>query len=158
MNTEFSAEINDLNKQKKVVLHKGSNDQLNLTFPANDDFSPLIVERLQVDSETDFVILNREELDNDTYEYLGAFKFINGSVIYVPEKMKEIQKNKFRIARKPILEKLDIEYMRALENNNVVKQQEIASMKQQLRDITDIPLPEDLVSIKNTWPSILVTE
>ena len=158
MNTEFSAEINDLNKQKKVVLHKGSNDQLNLTFPANDDFIPLIVERLQVDSETDFVILNREELDNDTYEYLGAFKFINGSVIYVPEKMKEIQKNKFRIARKPILEKLDIEYMRALENNNVVKQQEIASMKQQLRDITDIPLPEDLVSIKNTWPSILVTD
>ena len=56
MNTEFSAEINDLNKQKKVVLHKGSNDQLNLTFPANDDFIPLIVERLQVDSETDSLV------------------------------------------------------------------------------------------------------
>jgi hypothetical protein len=40
----------------------------------------------------------------------------------------------------------------------LVKQQEIASMKQQLRDITAIELPDNLEDLKNTWPSILVTD
>jgi len=70
-------------------------------------------------------------------------------------KAKEVWKNKFRIARKPILEKLDIEYMKAIENNNTQKQEEIAAQKQALRDVTDISLPDDLEDLKNTWPDIL---
>ena len=68
---------------------------------------------------------------------------------------KEIWKDKFREVRKPILEKLDVEYMRALEVRDIQKQQQIATKKQQLRDITNTPLPDDLESIKNTWPAIL---
>ncbi len=70
---------------------------------------------------------------------------------------KEIWKDKFRAARKPILEKLDVEYMRALESGDLLKQQEIAAKKQELRDITNIPLPDSLEGIKNTWPNVLNT-
>jgi hypothetical protein len=68
---------------------------------------------------------------------------------------KEIWKDKFRQARKSILEKLDVEFMRALEDGDIQKQQEIAAKKQQLRDITNISLPNDLEGIKNTWPNVL---
>ena len=70
-------------------------------------------------------------------------------------KAKEIWKDRFRQARKPILEKLDVEYMRALEAGDTQKQQEIATKKQALRDITNTSLPNDLEDIKNTWPDVL---
>jgi len=99
-----------------------------------------------------------ESLDVDN-TFFNAYEFdqSTGAIINM-EKAKEIWKNKFRETRKPILENLDIEYMKALEDNNVVKQQEIASMKQQLRDVTAVELPDNLEDLKNTWPSILVTD
>jgi len=72
------------------------------------------------------------------------------------DKAKEIWKDKLRSARKPILEKLDVEYIRSLEQGLDVS--EIVSKKQELRDITNDPLllaaktPE---KIKSFWPEIL---
>ena len=73
------------------------------------------------------------------------------------DKAKEIQKNRWRDARKPILEKLDTEFMRAVETNDTTKQQQIVTQKQTLRDVTTTDLssvttPEEL---KNVWPDIL---
>jgi hypothetical protein len=73
------------------------------------------------------------------------------------DKAKEIQKNRWRTARKPILEKLDTQFMRAVETGDTAKQQQIATQKQALRDVTTTDLssvttPEEL---KNVWPSIL---
>lgn len=73
------------------------------------------------------------------------------------DKAKEIQKNRWRTARKPILEKLDTQFMRAVETGDTVKQQQIATQKQALRDVTTTDLssvttPEEL---KNVWPDIL---
>jgi hypothetical protein len=50
------------------------------------------------------------------------------------EKVKETTKKRLRAERKPILERLDIEFMRALELNASVA--EIVQEKQRLRDIT----------------------
>jgi hypothetical protein len=99
-----------------------------------------------------------ESLDVDN-TFFNAYEFdqSTGAIINM-EKAKEIWKNIFRETRKPILENLDIEYMKALENNDTVKQQEIALKKQQLRDVTAIELPDNLEDLKNTWPSILVTD
>ncbi len=41
------------------------------------------------------------------------------------DKAKEIQKNRWRTARKPILEKLDTQFMRAVETGDTAKQQQI---------------------------------
>ena len=73
------------------------------------------------------------------------------------DKAKDIQKNRWREARKPLLTQLDTEFMRAVESGDTVKQQQIAAKKQALRDITvtdlsTITTPEEL---KNVWPDIL---
>ena len=73
------------------------------------------------------------------------------------DKAKEIQKNRWRTARIPILEKLDTQFMRAVETGDTAKQQQIATQKQALRDVTTTDLssvttPEEL---KNVWPDIL---
>ena len=62
------------------------------------------------------------------------------------DKAKEIQKNRWRTARIPILEKLDTQFMRAVETGDTAKQQQIATQKQSLRDVTTT----DLSSVTNT--------
>jgi hypothetical protein len=50
------------------------------------------------------------------------------------DKAKEIQKNKLRAERAAILNQLDVDFMRAVEQGDSQKQQEIAVKKQALRD------------------------
>lgn len=52
------------------------------------------------------------------------------------DKAKEIQKNKLRAVRKPLLEKLDVDFVRALEFGTDTAP--IAAQKQALRDVTNI--------------------
>jgi hypothetical protein len=52
------------------------------------------------------------------------------------DKAKEIQKDKLREARKPLLEKLDVDFVRALELGGDTAS--IAAQKQALRDVTSI--------------------
>ena len=78
------------------------------------------------------------------------------SIIINPDKAKAIWRDKWRVARKPILASLDIEFMKAVEAGDSAKQAEIASQKQALRDVTQTPIsgttPEE---IKSVWPSVL---
>ena len=52
------------------------------------------------------------------------------------DKAKEIQKDKLREVRKPLLEKLDVDFVRALELGGDTAS--IAAQKQALRDVTNI--------------------
>jgi hypothetical protein len=52
------------------------------------------------------------------------------------DKAKEIQKDKLREVRKPLLEKLDVDFVRALEFGDDTAS--IAAQKQALRDVTNI--------------------
>jgi hypothetical protein len=65
--------------------------------------------------------------------------------------------NEWRIARKPLLEKLDIEYFVAVENKDEKSQSEIAQKKQELRDVTkhDLSGVENIGQLKEIWPSTL---
>ena len=77
-------------------------------------------------------------------------------IIVNSDKAKAIWKDKWREARKPLLASLDIEFMRAVESADTVKQAEIAAQKQALRDVTQTEIvgntPEE---IKAVWPSVL---
>ena len=53
-------------------------------------------------------------------------------------KSKEIWKEKLRVDRKPILEKLDVDFMRAMEENDEVLMLDITKAKQALRDVTQL--------------------
>jgi hypothetical protein len=70
-------------------------------------------------------------------------------------KAKEIKINQFRSLREPILRQLDIEYIKANEAKNNIKKNQITQKKQELRDITLLPLPDDLEDLKNFIPEIL---
>jgi len=77
-------------------------------------------------------------------------------IIVNPDKAKAIWKNKWREARKPILASLDIEFMRAVESADTIKQAEIASKKQALRDVTLTEITGNTPEkIKAVWPSVL---
>jgi len=77
-------------------------------------------------------------------------------IIINPDKAKAIWKNKWREARKPILASLDIEFMRAVESGDASKQSEISAKKQELRDVTLLPIPGTTPEeIKSVWPEVL---
>lgn len=74
------------------------------------------------------------------------------------EKAKEIHKDNLRVARFHTFNKLDIEFMKALESGNTDRLNEIALQKQQLRDITKAEEIESATSVdglKAHWPEIL---
>lgn len=54
------------------------------------------------------------------------------------DKVRDLHKEKMRLARKPILEDLDVQFMRAVEAGDTAKQAEIAAKKQELRDCTGL--------------------
>lgn len=58
-------------------------------------------------------------------------------------KAKDIWRNKIRQERQPVLEKLDIDYIKAIEEQNTITQQEIISKKQALRDAPADPRIEN---------------
>ena len=56
------------------------------------------------------------------------------------EKAKEIQIERWREARKPLLESLDVQYLRSVEQKDESLQVEISKKKQELRDVTNVKL------------------
>jgi len=92
------------------------------------------------------------DLDDD---YFDAFEYQDLGISCNISKAQLIHLDKFRKARKPLLESLDVQYMKALESNDSLKAEEIAVKKQELRDVTKTPLPDILEEIKAIWPSIL---
>jgi hypothetical protein len=100
-----------------------------------------------------YKIVDNLDIEND---YFNAYEFNEESGAEVNiDKAKELHKNKFRTARAPKLEELDIAFMKAVETGDTEKQTEIASEKQILRDITKISLPDTLPELKEVWPEIL---
>lgn len=87
--------------------------------------------------------------------FRNAWKAGYGAVLHDMEKCREIHRDRIREARQPVLESLDVAYMRAIECADVALQEQIISQKQALRDAPADPAidaaktPEEL---KNIWP------
>lgn len=94
------------------------------------------------------------EIPSDRY-FRNAWKDDGDKVGHDLPKCKEIKKDKMREIRKPLLEKLDIEYQRADEVKDEAKKAEIAAKKQALRDVTNLPLPDDIQQLKDFMPDVL---
>ena len=75
------------------------------------------------------------------------------------EKAKEIHRENIRQARQPILEQLDVDFMRSVESGDKKTQKSIAEQKQNLRDATqnpDIDAATNLSELKKSWNSELL--
>lgn len=85
------------------------------------------------------------ELNKENRMYRKAATFLNGKVVYDLDRAKAIHLDVLREMRIPKLKELDWQYQQADEQGNLSKKQEIATLKQTLRDI---PQNYDLSSSK----------
>ena len=72
------------------------------------------------------------------------------------EKAKEIKRNQYRILRISLLNDLDIKFMKAIEENDQVKVQKVVELKNKLRDVTALNLPEVASELLNFYPSCFI--
>lgn len=103
-----------------------------------------------------YKVIDAADLPEDRY-FRSAWDFNAeaGCTINV-EKAKDVQRDVWRKARAPKLAALDIELMKAVEIGDQTAVTTIASTKQQLRDVTLTPLPNEIEAIKATIPEILI--
>ncbi len=143
--------------KKTITILSKNEDGLSLEFVVETDALDNILQTRY--KNKDYKIISPNELPPlfHIYPFCHDVSDWTNLTFYVKDiyKAKDLQKEGWRSARKPILERLDVEYIRAVEVNDTKKQQEIVSKKQALRDVTLTPLPDDLEGIRNTWPSIL---
>lgn len=138
----------------KKIIYKHGDNEVAIVNMVNDNTSLESIIDKVVPAEHEWSIIDESEIPLDR-TFRDAWTFNKQTIVVDIDKAKEIQKNKFRAARMSILEKLDVQYMKADEQGNTDLKQQIAAQKQELRDVTNTPLPDDLEGIKNTWPSIL---
>src|SRR3989344_1071954 len=83
-------------------------------------------------------IISDSQIPTDRY-FRNAWTYSGFGIKVDIAKAKEIHKEKLRMARAPLLDELDVAYMRADEAGNEKLKAKITSQKQALRDITDHP-------------------
>ena len=101
-----------------------------------------------------FILTDSTKIPSDSI-FRDAWVFAGNIILVNVDKAKKIKQNHFRQARKPILEKLDIEYMRATETADKAKTKLILAKKQELRNVTNIDLPNDISELAKFWPDVL---
>lgn len=131
-----------------IILHPQQDNKLAVTVPCVS--LELAITALPTNT---YKVVETLDINNNFFD---AYEFDQdkGAVLNI-KKAKEIKLNKFRQARKPLLEQLDVEYMRAVETSNTAKKKSIAATKQELRDVTALKLPNDIDKLAEFWPDIL---
>jgi hypothetical protein len=131
------------------ITYPQENGQVAVILPCGDVQDAI----KDVPANTPYKVVESLDMDDS---YFDAYEFNSeiGAEINI-DKAKAIHFDKFRTARSPLLAKLDIAYMKAIEVEDSVAASAIAVQKQELRDVTKITLPNTLPEIKATWPSIL---
>jgi hypothetical protein len=145
----------------QVVIFRQVNNKVGLLSPVLN--TGLTIEEIaskDVPSSCEYQIVNKSDLPTDS-------TFFNSWIYSLPISIDvtsahEIQKNKWRNSREPILKRLDVEFMRALELGQSTT--EISAKKQTLREVTNTSLPNwesgdnvDSFSakVKAVWPECL---
>ena len=106
----------------------------------------------------DETIVPSDHKCNNSCEFFDAWRLKDGKVVVDLERAREIKLGKIREARKPKLQELDISYLIALERADRSAQEEIARLKQVLRDLPatfDMSRATSVEQLKNMWPHAL---
>lgn len=135
----------------KIVIYPSENNKINVFMPHENIKIEDAIDR-GIPKNVNYIIEDSNFID---YFFIDSYKFENGKISIDHIEAKKLWYNKYRISRTPLLEKLDLEYMRADETGDLELKKEIATKKQALRDVTKTELPDDLAGIKATWPEIL---
>lgn len=91
-------------------------------------------------------------------EYRNAWTSDGRKITHDMAKARDLHREKMRRARKPRLEQLDLDYLRADELGDAKGKREAVAKKQALRDVTehpDIAAAQTIEDLKKVWPEIL---
>jgi len=139
----------------KIIAYLNDDNKVGWLVPMSE-WPGTLEELIQKDlGDKSYVIYNREDFPSD-FTFYDAWGLSDTEITTDINAAKEIWKNKWREARKPKLEALDLAYMRATETQNASEIARIISEKQELRDVTNTPIPGTTPEeIKAVWPEIL---
>jgi hypothetical protein len=139
----------------KIVIYEGQENSVSILYPCECGLTIEQIAEKDVPKGSDYAIVDADSIPSDL-TFFPVWKYNQGQVEIDLGGAKQIWKNKWREARKPKLEALDLAYMRATETQNTSEIARIVSEKQALRDVTNTPIlgttPEE---IKAVWPEIL---
>ena len=143
---------------KNIIVYSNSNGVLSVVCPSpsyDGTLEELAEQTVPVGLEY-FQIESNVLPEDLTFQLAWEISETGDSIEVNPTKAKEIWKDKWREARKPKLEALDLAYMRATEEDNNMARARIINAKQELRDVTNTPIPGTTPEeIKAVWPEIL---
>ena len=135
----------------KVIIYKNNDNRLSVINPCYKDEMTetekneyvIFIQNKDVPKNIDGSIIPSWIIDSDNLTDIKNLRNawnVNelGQIYFDRDKAIEIKKEQFRILRKPLLEKLDVEFMRALENGDTASIPIITQKKSELRDITSV--------------------
>lgn len=117
------------------ILYQNDDGGISIIIPGSGAFTIDEIARKDVPGGRNYVIVADSAIPGDRY-FRNAWELNGNGIAVNMDKAIEIQKDVLRAERQPLLDALDIEYMKALETKDEVLQAEIAAKKQVLRDIT----------------------
>ena len=146
----------------KVIVYSSPDDTVSVIHPqagprasneAEFDFLTRLAE-MKLPDKTPYIFVNETDLPN---LFSKAWKIVDTAVVIDMDIAKQLHLDRMRDVRRPIMELLDVAYMRSDEIDDHNEKKRIAGRKQALRDVTNIDLsnaktPAELVQI---WPEIL---
>lgn len=144
------------------IIHKRSDGGVSITTLAIELSSEKLEEHAsKIDQEQGYLghrLIEDESLIPSDRDFRNAWTDdLDTKTIDIDiSKAHEIKKEQMRAERKPLLEALDIEVMKALENGTDTKA--LSLQKQDLRDVTKLELPTDIEALKAFMPHCLKGE
>lgn len=140
--------------KKIVFMHPEGH--LAIFHPADPEADLVELAKSVVPAGVEYHVVDESEIPTDR-TFRGAWVH-DGGIKVGMEKAKDIWRDKIREQRRPILESLDVAFIRALETGDTELVGDIRAQKQALRDATDDPVidaaatPEEL---KAAIPEVL---
>lgn len=124
----------------KVILHNDENGDLLMSYPMTNcglSADEILEQISPLDNK--YSVINQEELPEDsTYINSWTYDHENKKLDINVEKAKETQKDNIRIIRDKLLKEEDINFLKAVESGDTLKQNESSNRKQILRDLPEI--------------------
>jgi hypothetical protein len=116
----------------QVIIFTNENGGVSITVPSGE----LSIEAVQAkDTPSGSIIVDRNTLPNDDYDFFNAWELNDSTVSVNLSKAKEITKKRLRAEREPLLKAQDVLFQKALETS--ADTTAIVAEKQRLRDITN---------------------
>ena len=142
---------------RKIIYTRPDNGISVVSIPVDtDEVLAAAISRIGVEA-TNIQVVDGSIIQQDR-TFRNGWVQSGASIIHDMSICRAIWRDRMRFARAPKLAQLDMQYLRADEQGDILEKQRIASQKQELRDVTSHPdinasaTPEDL---KLVWPAIL---